>query len=117
MLTRVESVNPRDPPGLNFLRCASGIVDSLVRRVAARYVRIPETDYKILGHRRGLTCPHCALPAFCDDCNLCESCKFAPPAVIEPPYPPWPEPMPKCPECGGTPGHRRSCSATREAAR
>lgn len=86
---------------------------ALALRVAARHVAISGTEYTILGHRRGKDCPRCAMPAFCDDCNLCESCKFATPRVSEPPYPPHPEPMPTCTECGGSTGHARTCSVTR----
>ncbi len=67
---------------------------------------------KVIGHARGQACPSCKRSAFCDDCGCCEECGFACPAVIEPPYPPWPEPMPTCAECGGTPLHERTCSAT-----
>lgn len=74
-----------------------------------------EGSYKVIGHRRKEPCPLCKKRRFCDDCSCCEACGFATPAVLEPPYPPWPEPMPQCEECGGTPSHSRTCSATLRA--
>lgn len=83
-------------------------------------VVVPDVEgvgtYRVIGHQKDQICPRCRAPQFCDDCACCAACKFCAPKVMDPPYPPWPEPMPTCSECAGTPSHERTCSVTRRAA-
>jgi hypothetical protein len=63
---------------------------------------------KVIAHQT-FECPQCGKKRFCDDCNICEACGFAPPEVDG-----------VCKECGrfygdGIGQHRRTCSITRKA--
>jgi DNA topoisomerase-1 len=55
-------------------------MSDLARRIVARYLAAlesPTEDYEVIGHTRGQPCPNCKLPAFCEDCGLCEHCGFS----------------------------------------
>jgi hypothetical protein len=56
-------------------------------------------------------CPACHAQRFCDDCGICDACKFAPP-LVDLPHSPPPAPALRCDECGHAVLHARTCSVT-----
>ena len=72
------------------------------------------SGYKVIGHVREQVCPRCKKPAFCEDCGLCEACKFIAPDVDQP-YPATSFKV-SCDACGNTQQHTRTCPLTQKAA-
>lgn len=96
---------------------SSAPVRALKGKPASRSAELASPrGYRVIGHARGNECPRCHAAAFCDDCGLCERCRFSLPDV-ELPQPPAPARKTNgCATCGEKSVHARTCPVTVQAA-